>query len=80
MKDAYIGKRIRIKQCRRDRLVFHNLKPNTTHTIIAPPVNSDSINGDFGVWVQGINGVVKLRFAEFTFVNKFKRTLKRTQF
>ena len=72
MKDIWIGKRIKIDYITSYNPCFDNCKPGTTHIVIEPPPGK--LNGDGGVWIQGVGELVKILFCEFKQVPKIKRT------
>jgi len=43
----------------------NNIIPNTIHTIVDRPTRKSRRNGEFGVWVNGINGKVFVWFHEW---------------
>ena len=73
MKDKFVNKWVKITLCIAGGGAFRNLTPNSIHKIITPP--EDHMNGDRGVWVQGIGELVKILFNEY---NDF--SWKRTKF
>ena len=60
--DKYIGKKIKVIQCNTQGSPFKNLTPGSIHPIITPP--EGYLNGDRGVWVQGIGEPVKILWVE----------------
>ena len=69
-KDEYVGRLIKVIRCNAAGGSFLNMTPNSIHRIISPP--EGYVNGDRGVWVQGIEEPVKLLYNEFDFL-KFRR-------
>lgn len=73
IKNKFVDKFIKITNCIATGNQFQNLKPSSIHKIVIPP--EDHMNGDRGVWVQGIGEPVKILFNEY---NDF--SWKRTKF
>lgn len=61
--DKFIDKFVKITNCTASGAQFKNLTPGSIHKIVTPP--DKYINGDGGVWVQGIGEPVKILFNEY---------------
>lgn len=75
LKDIFLGKQIQIIKCTGVGKIFKNLTPESIHTIVKPI--DDYINGDRGVWVQGMGEKVKVLFSEYKeyeITSRFTRT------
>ena len=68
--DAYVGKRIKVRNISITNPAFNNCLPNSIHIIITPP--EEFANGGNGVWIQGVGEPVKLLFNEFTLLKRTK--------
>lgn len=66
--DNFLGKTIRIDNCHANGKQFSNLTKGSYHQIVKPPTGY--VNGDRGVWVQGVGEPVKLLFDEFDIKEK----------
>lgn len=66
-KDEYVGRRIKITNCRQTGFVFQNCIQGSIHAICTPLI-PDYKNGDRGVWIMGSGSKVKLEWNEFEFV------------
>ena len=65
--DEYVGRKIKVGHVTVMNSAFDNLKPGTEHQVIVPP--PDKLNGERGIWLQGIGEPVMLLFGEFVFVD-----------
>jgi len=59
-----IPRKVRVTRCTANGEVFSNLKPNSEHDVIEPPIGYK--NDQTGVWVMGVGEPVKLLTGEFT--------------